>query len=345
MRFQHVGQCNSFQGPHKGRPENKLLPHHGTLLSKCGNHTGELVNVTPLGGRWVPDNEADECAKCYCAFSFFQRKHHCRCCGKLFCKSCSSSRVLIHQAYRANNPIREADGIQLRACDGCALRSLEIKTAPTMTWSCCQEMESSVGECKSNQYSEWSCCKNRKANSSDCTQQVWSCCPEVHDNYRIQTCKNNPQFRWSCCKEKDANLMYCSLSEAHHLVRSVGMKLNSASNESNALGLVKELDDVKVVGVTLHGELIVDGGIKGIIAPDDLVKEKAAREKAAREKAAREKAAREKAAREKAAREKAARERQREKAQRKGSKGKKKQVGRSACSRRLSNNKRSLRKH
>jgi hypothetical protein len=54
--------------------------------------------------------------------------------------------------------------------------------------------------------------------------------------------------------------------------------------------------------------LIVDGGIKGIIAPDDLVKEKAAREKAAIEKAAREKAAREKAAREKAAREKAARE-------------------------------------
>ena len=38
---------------------------------------------------WKKDSEREACAACKSAFTFFNRRHHCRGCGDLFCKSCS----------------------------------------------------------------------------------------------------------------------------------------------------------------------------------------------------------------------------------------------------------------
>jgi len=46
-------------------------------------------------GRWVPDEELNNCMGCNVEFSMFVRKHHCRCCGALLCDDCSANRMLI----------------------------------------------------------------------------------------------------------------------------------------------------------------------------------------------------------------------------------------------------------
>lgn len=46
-------------------------------------------------GRWVPDDELNNCMGCNSEFSIFVRKHHCRKCGALLCDDCSSTRMLI----------------------------------------------------------------------------------------------------------------------------------------------------------------------------------------------------------------------------------------------------------
>ena len=38
---------------------------------------------------WKQDSQRDACAACQGGFSFFNRRHHCRGCGDLFCKTCS----------------------------------------------------------------------------------------------------------------------------------------------------------------------------------------------------------------------------------------------------------------
>ena len=41
---------------------------------------------------WIPDEDAQNCYNCGSKFfSLFNRKHHCRVCGNIFCKSCLES--------------------------------------------------------------------------------------------------------------------------------------------------------------------------------------------------------------------------------------------------------------
>ncbi len=51
---------------------------------------------------WIPDLNVDKCCKCKCTFHLFNRKHHCRFCGKIFCSSCLPCLQLIpslHDRY------------------------------------------------------------------------------------------------------------------------------------------------------------------------------------------------------------------------------------------------------
>jgi len=38
---------------------------------------------------WQPDGQAPSCNKCHAAFSLFNRRHHCRHCGKVYCGKCT----------------------------------------------------------------------------------------------------------------------------------------------------------------------------------------------------------------------------------------------------------------
>mmetsp|Transcript_30311 Transcript_30311/g.84713 ORF Transcript_30311/g.84713 Transcript_30311/m.84713 type:complete len:620 (+) Transcript_30311:76-1935(+) len=55
---------------------------------------------------WQPDAEATQCFKCESVFGFFNRKHHCRACGMIFCDSCSSYRLEMPPEYGYAGPQR-----------------------------------------------------------------------------------------------------------------------------------------------------------------------------------------------------------------------------------------------
>ena len=49
-----------------------------------------------LSSTWDPDFSATHCTSCHSPFDpIFNRRHHCRLCGRLFCHSCSNTRSLI----------------------------------------------------------------------------------------------------------------------------------------------------------------------------------------------------------------------------------------------------------
>jgi len=51
--------------------------------------------------KWIPDDTSDKCMKCLTFFGFFNRRHHCRNCGGLFCNQCCGSRcTLAHIGYQ-----------------------------------------------------------------------------------------------------------------------------------------------------------------------------------------------------------------------------------------------------
>lgn len=78
------------------------------LLS--GSREKPSTSPPPAGPRWVPDSEASVCFCCEDAFSFKHRRHHCRSCGNVVCRSCSGSRL--HLASMGF-------GAPQRACDIC----------------------------------------------------------------------------------------------------------------------------------------------------------------------------------------------------------------------------------
>eukprot|EP00457_Paulinella_chromatophora_P000825 gb/GEZN01000825.1/.p1 GENE.gb/GEZN01000825.1/~~gb/GEZN01000825.1/.p1 ORF type:complete len:1127 (-),score=189.08 gb/GEZN01000825.1/:233-3613(-) len=69
---------------------------------------------------WVKDEEEKHCMLPHCkaAFTFFERRHHCRQCGLLVCGRCSSHRrhLSADHAHQAHHVSPEP----VRVCDGCA---------------------------------------------------------------------------------------------------------------------------------------------------------------------------------------------------------------------------------
>ena len=45
--------------------------------------------------KWVDDETVSNCSNCNSSFSFFNRKHHCRFCGQIFCSNCISFQASI----------------------------------------------------------------------------------------------------------------------------------------------------------------------------------------------------------------------------------------------------------
>ena len=67
----------------------------------------EPAFVAPL---WTSDHSASHCTVCAAAFTFFNRRHHCRQCGVLVCSSCSSRKLLLPAIHPTD---------MQRVCDKC----------------------------------------------------------------------------------------------------------------------------------------------------------------------------------------------------------------------------------
>ncbi|TVU01246.1 hypothetical protein EJB05_53285 [Eragrostis curvula] len=66
--------------------------------------------VDEVKDHWVPDEVAKKCQSCGVDFSAFNRRHHCRNCGEIFCDKCSQGRIAL--TAEDNAPL-------VRVCDRC----------------------------------------------------------------------------------------------------------------------------------------------------------------------------------------------------------------------------------
>ena len=64
-----------------------------------------IEELGPAPTLWVPDHAVNRCMGCDTEFWLGRRKHHCRCCGKIFCADCSENSTPLpsEQLY---NPVR-----------------------------------------------------------------------------------------------------------------------------------------------------------------------------------------------------------------------------------------------
>lgn len=93
---------------------------------------------------WVDDSVVTNCYKCNLSFSFYNRKHHCRLCGRIFCYNCSLKRIEIPdelqikpqqinthsmlQQYHDDNKINN----KVRVCDACFIKITELNKLKTL---------------------------------------------------------------------------------------------------------------------------------------------------------------------------------------------------------------------
>ncbi|KRX94914.1 Lateral signaling target protein 2 -like protein [Trichinella pseudospiralis] len=98
---------------HPEEENSFIFEEVGRVASTGGNEeeTGVDVAAEPkFGVPWVPDEECDGCSLCEMKFSFIRRRHHCRCCGKIFCGRCTSNTLPLPALGYAK---------AVRVCDRC----------------------------------------------------------------------------------------------------------------------------------------------------------------------------------------------------------------------------------
>jgi hypothetical protein len=85
----------------------------------------EITTISPF---WISDNSVNECYECQILFSLFNRKHHCRICGRIFCyKCCVYSDIFNdHIQIKSMSSFNTQSSQQQRVCKKCNNESNNI---------------------------------------------------------------------------------------------------------------------------------------------------------------------------------------------------------------------------
>ena len=94
---------------------------------------------------WVPDDQVETCMSrnCETAFTFWQRRHHCRLCGGVFCASCTEKRAMMPDIFGSKDPQRVCEPCfsrleplqdQLAEANANALRQNEVDDGSLMRY-------------------------------------------------------------------------------------------------------------------------------------------------------------------------------------------------------------------
>ena len=98
-------------------------------LSASPENTSRIL--PKLNSRWVDSNLLQHCQKCSIIFTFFNRKHHCRACGGVFCYQCCNNYKIIpkfikipehentYRAYISSSCRRLINGNKELVCTDC----------------------------------------------------------------------------------------------------------------------------------------------------------------------------------------------------------------------------------
>mmetsp|Transcript_12810 Transcript_12810/g.25333 ORF Transcript_12810/g.25333 Transcript_12810/m.25333 type:complete len:469 (+) Transcript_12810:157-1563(+) len=73
-------------------------------LTEAKTNGGHKCLTGVASTAWMAEKHAKTCDKCRQLFTASNRKHHCRCCGRIFCDGCSNSPKIALQPYPA--PVR-----------------------------------------------------------------------------------------------------------------------------------------------------------------------------------------------------------------------------------------------
>ena len=124
-------------------------PNKGKGKSKTGGVFIVPVNV-PSKEQWVADTDVDQCPCCRTVtFSMFERRHHCRRCGRVVCAHCSPHR----------RPVEGYGQVLVRTCVDCfrpdlnELLPAEIRSASEdgrILWRLSADQNDSTGQGKHN---------------------------------------------------------------------------------------------------------------------------------------------------------------------------------------------------
>nr|GME19601.1 1-phosphatidylinositol-3-phosphate 5-kinase FAB1B-like [Ipomoea batatas] len=97
-----------------GTPENyKLFEIVGALKSWIPKR-GQPANMPR--DFWMPDQSCRVCYDCDSPFTVFNRRHHCRLCGRVFCAKCASNSIPVPSELTNIGP---EDGERIRVCNYC----------------------------------------------------------------------------------------------------------------------------------------------------------------------------------------------------------------------------------
>ncbi|KAK1416942.1 hypothetical protein QVD17_26061 [Tagetes erecta] len=94
-------------------PDKHLSNLIGNLRSWIPRRT-EPANVSR--DFWMPDQSCRVCYECDSQFTLFNRRHHCRLCGRVFCAKCTHNWI---PTRPSNNTIIDEESEKIRSCNYC----------------------------------------------------------------------------------------------------------------------------------------------------------------------------------------------------------------------------------
>ncbi|KAI8788313.1 zinc finger FYVE domain-containing protein 26 [Biomphalaria glabrata] len=104
----YIAENVSPTGSFMNRQEvvSKVSRRQSVLLAR-DKQTFVMPSQPPTQDQWMPDSAASVCTVCMVErFSMFNRRHHCRRCGRVVCATCSTKQTLVF-------------GVMARTCDDC----------------------------------------------------------------------------------------------------------------------------------------------------------------------------------------------------------------------------------
>ncbi|XP_052199159.1 1-phosphatidylinositol-3-phosphate 5-kinase FAB1B isoform X2 [Diospyros lotus] len=99
-----------------GSSHNRKLPDLGGVRKSWANWRNAEPACMSSRDFWMPDQSCRVCYECDSQFTIFNRRHHCRLCGRVFCAKCTSNSVPVSSD---ENRTSGGDCERIRVCSYC----------------------------------------------------------------------------------------------------------------------------------------------------------------------------------------------------------------------------------